>query len=271
MRSMTKVCVVALFVMVGACGSVSPTSPTAAVSPLRNAQLQRYQSQRRGGAVHHLLAITKFRPDVPVPKLLAEGIRCLRWQDIHRALLDAPPLPPVERFIAAAFVDFLEDGDISFPQQLTSKDLQRASEAIRGMHKSRAPDGVAVKQAFHVLHGCTGLLQELAIEVRERIPSLAHFRRFGPAVVLEPLPKGQSANYLVTGYWHGRGEALRSLGWGIGFYISSPRIEWSVWRHKGKQVDEVLYPIKKFVANGHLDEHRLLDSVRDSASKWKIR
>jgi hypothetical protein len=195
----------------------------------------------------------------------------LRWQDIHRALVDAPPRSPLERFIAAAFVEFLEDGDMAFPQQLMLKDLQRASEAVRGMHQPPTRDGVAVRQAFHVLHGCTGLLQELANEVHETIPSLAHCRCYGPAVVLESLPSGETANYLVTGYWDGRGQTFRSLGWGIGFHISSPRIEWSVWRYKGKEVDEVRYSIKKWFAHGHLDEHRLLDTVRENARKWGMR
>jgi hypothetical protein len=237
-------------------------------STLNREQLLRYRSRRDDGTTHHLIAITKHRPDVRIRVLARHKIRSLRWQDIHQALTAKRLRSSIDRFIATAFVEFLEDGDMAYPKRLTLKDLQRASEALRALHRRNSH--VAVRQAFQALHSCTGLLHELGNDLREHVSSLATCHRYGPALVTEQW-HGHDWNWILISYYFGNGAKYRSMGWGIGFHTVSQRIQWGVWRFRGRdEPEERRYPISDFVSKGMLDGHRLLENLREHAGKWNI-
>jgi hypothetical protein len=237
---------------------------------LEREQLLRYRSRRENGTTNHLIAITKHRPDVSPQVLARHEIHSLRWQDIHRALADERAGSAVDRFITRAFNEFLEEADMAYPQQLTLSDLRRASDAVRSMRHGKSRERLAVRQAFHALHGCTGLLRELGDDLRENVAALTTFHRSGPSLVNEKW-HGNEWNWIVIDYHRGLGAKRRSFGWGIGFHTAKPRIQWNVWRFQGHSPDESRYPIAKFVSRGRLDPQKLLENLREHAQKWNLR
>ena len=87
-----------------------PTQPTFILeskveSILTLAQLRRYRPPKHGN--HYLVAVTKYRPEVPRRELRREGIHAIRWQDIHRLLTDPAVSGAVDKFITSSFADDL--------------------------------------------------------------------------------------------------------------------------------------------------------------------
>jgi len=194
-----------------------------------------------------------------------------RWRDVHHALATESLRSSLDRFITNAFREFLEEGEMAYPQQLTLKDLQHASQAVRAMHGPKLHEGFSVRRAFHALDSCAGLLRELGDDLREEVSSLAMCHRYGPAVVNESW-RGHDWNWVLISYYSGNGMKHRSFGWGVGFHTEASRIHWGVWRSKGRvNPEEIRYPIADFVSKGKLDEQRLLDNLRERAKKWKMR
>ena len=101
-------------------------------------QLKKY----RESGVKVLIAITKYRPDVPPAELWQHRIRTLRWQDVHRQLNAARSSSGKDGFLFRAFTDYLEETGMAYDEGIRSAELQRLGLVLRtmslGVNRGRA-------------------------------------------------------------------------------------------------------------------------------------
>ena len=72
----------------------------------------------------YLIIVTKYPPEVSDRRLRQLGAYALRWQGIHRALLDSQPTAHIDRFIRSTFTKFLEELGMAHAADLTLKDVK---------------------------------------------------------------------------------------------------------------------------------------------------
>ena len=90
-------------------------------SALTEAQIKKY---RKKGA-EYLVAVTKHPPEVSERRLRQLGAFALRWQDVHRGLLEKPASGHIDRFIQSSFVTFLEELGMAHADDVRTSDLQK--------------------------------------------------------------------------------------------------------------------------------------------------
>lgn len=236
-------------------------------SVLTLSQLRRYRSQRQGR--HHVVAVTKYRPEVPRRQLRRAGIHALRWQDIHRALTEPVVSGAVDRFITASFADYLVGEDMAYRSSLSSLSLRRAGRllAASGSQKSTVA-AVSAREGFGTLDALAQLLLDLTFDVRDEFPALAASRRFGPYYGRYD---GQPELYAGREWGRTGHPTFRSLAWG--FSVAKDRtLRFSVWIYTGTEDvprESRRLRMAELTSRGHaLDRDRVWQVLRRQLKQW---
>lgn len=194
------------------------------------AQLKKYRPNRSRG--HHLVAVTKYRPEVPRRELRRAAIRSIRWQDVHRVLTDGPVPGGVDRFVAQAFTGYLEGQEMAYRSTLSPMNLKRAG-ALLAVSAAQQPNtrALSASRAFGALDSLAQLLLDLTFDAREQSPRFAKWSRRGPFY-----SRSDGQPTLHAGLRHGRRKSAdyRDVSWG--FSIGKGAVlRFSVWSTIGAE------------------------------------
>lgn len=197
-------------------------------SVLALAQLKRYGPNRSRG--HHLVAVTKYRPEVPRRELRRAAIRSIRWQDVHRALTNAPVTGGVDRFVAEAFTGYLEGQEMAYRSTLSPMNLKRAG-ALLAVCAAQSPNtrALSASRAFGALDSLAQLLLDLTFDARDEFPQFAKWSRRGPFY-----SRSDGQPTLHAGLRHGRRKSAdyRDVSWGFSIGKGGA-LRFSVWSTSG--------------------------------------
>jgi hypothetical protein len=234
-------------------------------SKLTLAQLTRYQARSPKQA--HLIAVTQRRPEVPRADLTRRGIRTLRWQDVYHAVTQPGIGGPVDRFIARQFADYLEGQGMAYREQPTVAELEQAGRVFAAIGANYT--GIAAKDAFATLQGCSDVLRDLSRDIREEFATIAAWKLWGPSYFCWDDDAGVVNHTLGVTCWIGSGRQFRSAGWGFSIDRKA-RMTWSTWRFVGDDEVATTLPIRRVVQGGRLSPPLLLDVVRKQLREWKF-
>jgi hypothetical protein len=144
---------------------------------LTKAQLRRY---RRISEDCFLIALTKHPPETGSQWLRDQGIFALRWQDVHR-VLKGTQARGADRFLIAAFVEYLEVLGMAHREDLRLADLQRLN-TLFGKISASENTQMAVGTAFEVASSCLGVADDVLQAAWESHgKQLVKLQRFGPS------------------------------------------------------------------------------------------
>lgn len=238
-------------------------------SVLTLAQLRRYRPSRRRG--EYLVAVTKYRPDVPKRDVCRVGACTLRWQDVHRALTAVPVSGAADRFIATAFAEYLEGKDMAYRSTLDRMNLQRAG-AMLAASASLKPNtkALSASRAFGALDSLSGMLLDLTFDVRDEF-GLAHWGRGGPFYTRQG-----GAPVLYAELKHGRrGRAsYQNVSWGFSLGKRN-RLQFSVWWYQGPdneaKRDSRPLDVGRLVRGQALDHDQLWQALRRQLKQWRFK
>jgi hypothetical protein len=237
-------------------------------SPLTDAQVRKYRSH----GVEHLVAITKYRPEVSQQRLRRLGAHALRWQDVHRALRSNAAGSSVERRVATWMADYLEELGMAYREQLTVGSLRSCGRLFRAIACSKKYKEMDPRDAFEVAHGCLGLLDDLYRDLVELHPKLAARRHWGTSYYKWRDPDGNTYHFL--GWCITKSKWTK---WRFGCDFGWPEndeedITFSIYLY-GSNTDESDkdIPLQKLASTaGVLDPHKLLQKLNLYAGRWNV-
>jgi hypothetical protein len=145
-------------------------------SKLTKRQLRKYRDH--GAKV--LVAITKQWPEVPQSWLDKNGIRSLRWQDVCRALRKVKYGKQIDRFLCDGFASYLEASEMAYRENITQKDLERVRSLFAKIARPQTAQGTVPRRSFLVANDCVELLDDVWLRIRERVPKLSNWSKWGP-------------------------------------------------------------------------------------------
>lgn len=146
-------------------------------APLTASQLRRYKRVSDG---RYLMALTKHPPETGRKCLEQHGIYALRWQDIHRALVQAE-VGRAEQFLVTAFIEYLEAVGMAHREDIRIEDLDRLNRLFGTIGQAGNAE-MSVGTAFDVGSSCLGLMDDVMETVLETHgKQLSTLQRFGPS------------------------------------------------------------------------------------------
>jgi hypothetical protein len=236
-------------------------------SALTLEQLKRYRKH----GVEYLVAVTKHEPEVSRLKLQDAGIFQLRWQDVHRALLEDRPSNQTDRFIGRSMVAYLEELGMAYREDLTLSDIKQCRRVLNTIASSKDRH-ISPRNGFEVADACLRLLDDVRRRFVELNSSLRDHRRWGPG-------------YFVwfdehERRWDGFGWEIYKKGryskdhFGCRLWLSAdvratPR--WDCYRTGSTVTDrEKEWLLKTTVANGVLDQGKFVALLTKCAKRWGV-
>ena len=239
-------------------------------SKLTREQLARYRRHK----VKYLIAVTKHPPEVPQRQLRADGVFAIRWQDVHRHLVESRPTRPVDKFLIRSFLEYLEELKMAYPERLRKTDLLMCRRLLQVAVSPKRYKGLELRDAFGAADQCVQLLTELKRELVERLPAFERCRSAEPTFVTwhdnnEDLNRGGHAFS-----WDFRGTPYKIVK--FSFSLSFPKsnrepITWNIDLY-GTRVNErsVSIPFSRSIdRNGYVRHDYLLETLVKTARKWK--
>ncbi|MCC7125664.1 MAG: hypothetical protein IT178_12510 [Acidobacteria bacterium] len=234
-------------------------------SVLTLAQLRRYRSSTAHR--RHLIALTKHRPEVPRRELRRAGIQTMRWQDVHRVLVETPIKGALDRFISASFAALLEEESMAYRSQLSLLSIRRAGRLLAAMSDKESA-GASVREGFATLDSLSQLLSDVTRDAQDEFTSLTTWKPWGPCYTPH---NGES--WLEAGLWKGqmRRASYRSLGWG--FAADKGGALWfCAWKEQGEDYKEFTKDPEPLMSRqGCLDRDNVWHLVRRALRDWKVK
>lgn len=236
-------------------------------SPLTERQVEKYRKH----GVTSLLVITKYRAPTHVK---ISGVPRLRWQDVHRALHNRPGTAAVDRELCRWMLEYLEELDMAYREDLTVADLSSCGKLFRSVRSSKTWTQVAARNIFEIAHACTGMLDDLHQEFLDAHPKLEaapyHNSKTHYGKWVEPSDDSESHHLrwtIVKHHWS---------KWQLGFSIcwsEDPQddgrffvmLDGSTVKYRDSSV-----ALERFVTNGAIDRTKLLRHLESCARRWHV-
>jgi hypothetical protein len=238
-------------------------------SVLTLAQLKRYGPNRSRG--HYLVAVTKYRPEVPRRELRRAAIRSIRWQDVHRILADVSA-GAIDRFVAQEFTSYLEEQGMAYRSSLSQMNLKRAG-ALLAVSAAQKPNtrALSASRAFGALDSLAQLLLDLTFDARDEFPQLARWSRRGPFY-----SRSDGQPTLHAGLRRGRRKTAdyRNVSWGFSLGKGGT-LRFSVWSTIGaghEPEESRPIPVTAMMPRGGaLDHDGVWKVLREELRKRRVR
>lgn len=235
---------------------------------LTDKQLRNY----RQNGVQHLIALTKFIPDIPLSKLGKLDVNALRWQDIHATLVVQKHKSQHDRFICNHFVKFLEEADMAHNQELNLTDYNEIGSLLRTFAKSSMNGIGRFDYRIDCISRCSSLLEEIRIELENHNPKFKTAKKWSGYYNVTD-DDGNISYHVLQYSLYKTSYNRHRFCWSFRFpQDSKTPISWYIFYYKnGEEINKKDYFIKDMEKKkGGIDSISFKKSVISYANKWKV-